>query len=691
MRLALSMLALVIAGVSYPASGRALAPAVGRAEGVSGQSATPSAPPATYVKRRLPAVKTTTPPTIDGDLSDPAWKTAPKAETFVDQQNGSPVADQTTAYVLYDAKYLYIAFACKDSQPDKIEARETVRDSKYQGQGNNGQGNNTEDNVEVIFDPFQGHRFEDRSLFSLNAIGCCSAQLGGGRANKVEWKGDWDGAVKKVADGWTAEMRIPWSALNYPASKQPITMGINFSRFQNRTHLLSMWSNIGPEGFYDRDGQWTGVQVPEGAFHPHLSLLPYFLPGNDRFSPRMHAGLDLRYTLTPQLTAVGSVNPDFATVEGAVQSIQFSRSEQFVPEARPFFLEGRDIFQVTNINIIGNYFYSNRIPGFDLGSKLYGKISPQDTLGFLHTIAFGNRDDMVMRYRHDLSATSQVGLFLAQKSATDDNNTLGVVNQNSRWGKLILDSQWALSSGHLAGGDAKQIAWLYQDKLVLWALGYGEISPLFRDADGYIPFVDYRGFLFLTQWNAEWRKGFWRNFNFNMLPQYAWHWNGKPFQRGANMFLTFEARRDWSIGFNANYDKFDDQTDNTYGITYTQGVSNRFRQWGFAWTAGKQADRPYTFAGPFFSFRLFHHLDLTYAGALQNLDGVTQQHILTMNYELSPTRALGGRLVVQNANTNWYLFYRNSGGRGTNVYFILGDPNALRFVKKVQMKFVFAL
>jgi len=650
--------------------------------------ADPSTLPASFVKRGLPAVKTTTPPDIDGDLSDPAWKTAPKANIFVDQQNGNPVADQTTAYVLYDAQYIYVAFTCKDSQPDQIQARETVPDSKYQSQGNN---SNTEDNVEVAFDPFQGHHYEDRSLFSLNAIGCRSAYLGGGRANKVEWKGDWNGAVKRVADGWTAEMRIPWKALNYPASSQPITMGINFSRFQYRTHLLSVWSNIGPQGFFDRDGQWTGVQVPEGTFHPHLSLLPYFLPGNARFSPNFRSGLDLRYTLTPQLTAVGSINPDFATVEGAVASIQFSRSEVFVPEARPFFLEGGDLFNVSNINIIGQYFYSNRIPGFDLGSKLYGKITPQDTLGFLHTTAFGDRDDLVMRYRHDLSPTSQLGLFFTQLSAKDDNNTLAMLSHDNRWGKLSLDAQWALSSGHQAGGDAKQVAWLYQDKLLLWAFGYDEISSIFRDADGFIPFTDMRGFIFLTQWNAEWRKGFWRNFNFNMVPQYQWHMDGRPYQRGANMMLTFETRRDWSIGFNANYDKFDDQTDSTYGITYTRGVTNRFRQWGFAWTFGKQADRPYTLAGPFFSFRLFRKLDLTYAGALQNLDGINQQHILTVNYQLSPLRALGGRIVVQNADMNWYLFYRNSGGRGTNVYFILGDPNAPRFVKRVQVKFVFAM
>src|SRR5207237_413502 len=115
-----------------------------------------------YVRRSLAGVKTTTPPTIDGDLSDTAWKTAPKVETFLDQQTGAIATDQTVAYILYDDKYIYVAFACKDSQPDKITARETIRDYRY----NNFDGL-SEDSVEVFFDCFRGHHFEDLTSFSL--------------------------------------------------------------------------------------------------------------------------------------------------------------------------------------------------------------------------------------------------------------------------------------------------------------------------------------------------------------------------------------------------------------------------------------------------------------------------------------------------------------------------------------------
>src|SRR5579862_9241624 len=59
-----------------------------------------------------------------------------------DTSSGHPVQDQTFVRIAYDAKYIYVCFDCRDSQPDKVMARETIRDSKYQNQSNG----ETEDN-----------------------------------------------------------------------------------------------------------------------------------------------------------------------------------------------------------------------------------------------------------------------------------------------------------------------------------------------------------------------------------------------------------------------------------------------------------------------------------------------------------------------------------------------------------------
>ena len=642
-----------------------------------------------YIKRALPSVKAANPPVIDGDISDSVWASAAKAETFVDRQNGDPSIEQTTAWILYDDKAIYIAFECKDSQPEKITARETVRDQKYSNP-QEGDGE-TEDNVEVVLDSFRSNRYEDFSYFSVNAIGTPSARLGGGRAMKAEWKGDWDAKAKRTANGWTAELRIPWKILNFPRSKQPVSMAVNFHRFQDRTKIKSNWSNIGSQYFFENNGIWTGVQTPTGAFDRELSLLPYVLPGASQTEGRFRAGLDARYAFTPELTAVGSANPDFATIEGAVDSIQFSRSERFLPERRPFFLEGDRYFRAGKFYAVGHYFFSRRIETFDTGTKIYGKLSPVDTVGILNALDFGNRVDTVANYRRDLSPTSSASLFLSQKSMPGEHTNLAVLLHEARWGKFGMESELAGTLGTNAGGSAKQLAISYGDKHNYWFLQYLYVSPIFNNPNGLTFFTDYKGFTVFTSWNAEWRNGFWRGFGVEFFPSYLWHTDGRPFRRGGGISVHMDTRSDWQFGVDVNHTKFDDELDRTVGFRIRRGVSNRFRQWGLAYVTGRQANKPYSFFGPEGSVRLFGKLDIAYGGALQNFEGRQRQHIVTMSYEVSPTRSFGGRLVTQDSATNWYLSFRNAGLLGTETYFILGDPNAATFQRQALMKMVFAL
>jgi hypothetical protein len=318
-------------------------------------------------------------------------------------------------------------------------------------------------------------------------------------------------------------------------------------------------------------------------------------------------------------------------------------------------------------------------------------VTKLDTLGFLHTEDFDQRNDTVMRFRHDFGPTSSGSVFFGNLGARYDNSTtVGVLN-DTRWGKLGLDWKAFSSSGQGGRGDAEELAWLYLDKHLVWAVGAANVSPDYRNAQGLTGFTGYRGPIAQLQWKAEWRKGAFRSFNFQTTPLFFWHTDGRPFQRGAQTNLFFETRSDWLLGLSANHMKFDNQTDETYSIYATHGISNRFRQVGVTLQTGREGGNSSNFVGPLFSFRLFRSFDIAYAGAILNLAGVTQQHIVTTNYELSPTRSFGGRVVVQNADVNWYVSYRQSGGKGLDTYFIIGDPNSRRFREQAQVKLVFAL
>src|SRR5258708_27134529 len=61
---------------------------------------------------------------IDGDLSDEAWRSATKIETWYDIQPGdsAPPPVQSVGYLTYDDRFFYAAFEFDDPNPGGIRA-----------------------------------------------------------------------------------------------------------------------------------------------------------------------------------------------------------------------------------------------------------------------------------------------------------------------------------------------------------------------------------------------------------------------------------------------------------------------------------------------------------------------------------------------------------------------------------------
>jgi hypothetical protein len=78
----------------------------------------------TTVQRNLPAIRLSAPPVIDGDLTDPCWQQAAKAERFVEAHSSRPTEDQTVAYLGYDDQNIYVGFHAFDRRPQEIVARQ---------------------------------------------------------------------------------------------------------------------------------------------------------------------------------------------------------------------------------------------------------------------------------------------------------------------------------------------------------------------------------------------------------------------------------------------------------------------------------------------------------------------------------------------------------------------------------------
>src|SRR5256886_6321871 len=96
------------------------------------------------------------------------------------------------------------------------------------------------DYLEVIFDTYHDHI--GRLFFMVNPSGVRYDANGLGGGEDPSWDPVWE--VKTAIDslGWTAEMRIPFSQLRYPATAEDQTWGLQIWRQENRLNELSQWS-----------------------------------------------------------------------------------------------------------------------------------------------------------------------------------------------------------------------------------------------------------------------------------------------------------------------------------------------------------------------------------------------------------------------------------------------------------------
>ena len=362
-------------------------------------------------------------PVIDGKLDDEAWHDATVAKDFWVSLLSKQPSDKTEVLIQSDGINLYFGFRCYDSQPEGIDAIKTRRDA----------GLGFDDHVSVELDSYRN--FRTISTYSVSANGTQNDAIAGGRARKIEWKGDWKGAAALTEYGWSAEIAIPYSILNYHADSS--NFGINFVRYQHRTEETSHWADVTPQSKKEEMGQLKKLSLPKEAKKSAWTALPYVLAGvnipnikGDDREKLAYAGATIRYEPEPNSTAVVSLHPDFSQLETQVTDIDFSYTEKFRPDTRPFFQEGS--FYLGNDN---RYFYSNRVPDFYAGGKYFTQQGRTQGGGFV-TTAPDERWDGTVRVVQELDRLHSTSLMLVGTSREDLDNQLVVAqfDGRERWG-----------------------------------------------------------------------------------------------------------------------------------------------------------------------------------------------------------------------------------------------------------------
>jgi hypothetical protein len=289
---------------------------------------------------------------LDGILDEEAWSLAEPATLFtqLDPLEGEPGSERTKVIILYDDEALYVGAILRDRHP--VSTRLGRRDGFLM----------ESDWLTVSLDTYNDKRTGFK--FEVNPSGVRGDEaLSGGqdRRGDSSWDPVWQVATHIDKEGWTAEIRIPFSQLRFRNQSEQV-WGIQISRdiARNREKQLFSFTPKDQAGGIARYGYLVGIEGISPA--QGLEILPYvqgraeyvpvaqdgdaglanpFRDGSDFF---FGAGVDLKYRLSSNLTLSSTFNPDFGQVEVDPAVVNLTAFETRFQEKRPFFVEGAGIF-----------------------------------------------------------------------------------------------------------------------------------------------------------------------------------------------------------------------------------------------------------------------------------------------------------------------------------------------------------
>lgn len=215
------------------------------------------------------------------------------------------------------------------------------------------------------------------------------------------WNTFWDVMTTSDESGWYLEMRIPFSSLRFKPENDLTTMGMIISRTISHNNETDTYPVIDPKyGTLASFKASLASNVEFESVRPAkpVYISPYIISGfsrnyslNDeetdylrKDDPTINAGLDVKYSISSNLTLDLTANTDFAQVEADNQQVNLTRYSLFFPEKRMFFQERSSLFSFS-LGEMSDLFYSRNIGISDGnqvriygGARLVGKLGDWD-------------------------------------------------------------------------------------------------------------------------------------------------------------------------------------------------------------------------------------------------------------------------------------------------------------------------
>ena len=274
---------------------------------------------------------------IDGVLDDADWSSAREWTKYYESMPFSLAEPKHYQKVLIqeDEKGMYFGFI--NEQP-----RESIRSNKHERDDEMANA----DKAGLAID-FDGDGLTAYG-FTVSAGGSISDGIYRNE-NEVnyDWDADWDSATHIEGDAWFVEMFIPWSIAPMKSREGDVRkVKLSFWRMVREEFRVntSIKGNPRQEKFISlfHEYEFQNYSVSKLDFFPFVNMT------EDRILEDLDTktGAEIFWKIDSGKQLNVALNPDFGQVESDELVVNFSSSETFYSDKRPFFSENHSLFDV---------------------------------------------------------------------------------------------------------------------------------------------------------------------------------------------------------------------------------------------------------------------------------------------------------------------------------------------------------
>lgn len=351
---------------------------------------------------------------------------------------GKTPSEQTEVRIGYDDKFLWVFARLHYADPSRIVATSKKRDEESRNSDSFGIILDTYDDNEsglAFFTTPSGQRID----FAISNDANFKPSPTGNTALNYSWNTFWDVKTAMIEDGWSVEMRIPFSSLRFQEKDGKVKMGLILNRSISYCNEVDTYPEIDPKyGILAalKPSLAQTVEMKGVKSARPIYIAPYVVSGFEQNQvlngagtqytredkPKLTAGLDVKYSLNSNLTLDVTANTDFAQVEADDEYVNLTRYLMYLPEKRMFFQERSSIFGF-NMGQSQELFYSRRI-GLNNGCpvRIYGGARLTGRMGKWD---LGVLDMQTEKY--DETPSENFGVFRARRQVFNQNSYVGAM------------------------------------------------------------------------------------------------------------------------------------------------------------------------------------------------------------------------------------------------------------------------